>query len=447
MRLKLFQLFKEDNFLSLGGNLVLAIFGFGVFALLARILDTNSFAEWVLFISGGSFVEMFRFGLTNNGLIRYLSGASEENSKRLIGSNVIIGFAISIAISFVLILVNTIFHDSIEQSPYRLFFNWYPLLVFLNLPWNNALVVLQARMDYTKMLIIKTLNSGLFFIIVLLSSFLIQLTIDELIWFLLGINLLTSILTIVKGWDGMKLIRKAHKDTSRQLLNFGKFSVFTLLGSNLLKNADIIIISLSPLGSAAVALYSIPLKLLEIIQIPLRSFTATAFPKMSKASLRGDKSQLAFLFNTYTGALFYLFVFIGLFFYVFAKELVVLVSGQQYLNIEVIGFDIVLIVKILAVYAILLPLDRMTGIGLDSINKPNINAIKVAFMVVTNVLGDLVAVFVFGSLVGVAIFTLVFTGIGIVLGFYFLKKEIKFSPNSLILSANNFYLLLKQKLA
>jgi O-antigen/teichoic acid export membrane protein len=52
--------------------------------------------------------------------------------------------------------------------------------------------------------------------------------------------------------------------------------------TNLLRSADTLIISLSPMGSAAVALYSIPLKLTELQQIPLRSFVATAFPKMSK---------------------------------------------------------------------------------------------------------------------------------------------------------------------
>ncbi|WP_431159515.1 hypothetical protein, partial [Winogradskyella poriferorum] len=68
---------------------------------------------------------------------------------------------------------------------------------------------------------------------------------------------------------------------------FEKYSTFRLIGTNLLRNADILIIIISPFGSNAVALFTIPLKLTEIQQIPLRSFRATAFPKMSKASLEG----------------------------------------------------------------------------------------------------------------------------------------------------------------
>ena len=44
------KIIKEDNFLSLAGNLILAILGFAGFALLARDLDTDSFAKWVLFL-------------------------------------------------------------------------------------------------------------------------------------------------------------------------------------------------------------------------------------------------------------------------------------------------------------------------------------------------------------------------------------------------------------
>ena len=47
-------------------------------------------------------------------------------------------------------------------------------------------------------------------------------------------------------------------------LNFGKYSTFTLIGTNLLRNADVLIISVSPFGSSAVALFSIPLKLTEL---------------------------------------------------------------------------------------------------------------------------------------------------------------------------------------
>ena len=431
---------REDNFLSLTGNLVIAILGISGFALLARSLSLDVFGEWVLFVTGGSFVEMFRFGITNTGLIRFLSGADAGSRTKLIGSNALIGLGATVLIAIILVFCYTMFNEVIINSGYNLFFKWYPILAFVNLPWNNALVVLQADRKYDKILIIKSINSGLFFLVVLVHFFFIEMELNELVIALLIINAITSLVSITLGWDGTKYITQASSDTNKTLLNFGKYTTFTLIGSNLLRSADTVIISLSPMGSAAVALYSIPLKLTELQQIPLRSFVATAFPKMSKASVQGNVKEVKALFYSYSGALTYLFVIISLVTFVFADYLVLILSGEQYLKVDpVTGFNVADIVRVFSVYGLLLPIDRMTGIGLDSINKPNINAIKVFIMVAANVIGDFIAIFIFESLMLVAVASIVFTLIGIWMGMYFLNKELKLSYREIFSSGIEFY--------
>ncbi len=441
------KIVKEDNFLSLAGNVVIALLGISGFALLARSLSIEVFGEWVLFITGGSFVEMFRFGITNTGLIRFLSGADESSRNKLIGSNALIGLGATVGIAAILLFCNTVFKDSISNSGYHLFFKWYPLLAFLNLPWNNALVVLQADRKYGKILIIKSVNSGLFFLTILVNFFFLKMSLNELVIALLIINAFTSFITIILGWDGTKLITKATSVTNRTLLDFGKYTTFTLIGSNLLRSADTLILSLSPLGNEAVALYSIPLKLTELQQIPLRSFVATAFPKMSKASVQGRVNEVKELFYTYSGALTYLFVLMSLGTFVFAEFLVLILSGEQYLKVDpVTGFNVVNIVRVFSIYGLLLPIDRMTGIGLDSINKPNINAIKVFVMVAANVIGDFIAIFVFESLILVAVASIIFTLVGIWMGMYFLNKELSLSYKEIFISGIEFYKNLKNKI-
>lgn len=437
---KLKKIVREDNFLSLTGNMVIAILGIAGFALLTRSLSLEIFGEWVLFITAGSFVEMFRFGITNTGLIRYLSGADDTSRVKLIGSNALIGFGATVFIAIVLIVCNIIFNEAISNSGYNLFFKWYPVLAFLNLPWNNALVVLQADRKYGKILAIKAINSGFFFLVLLVNFFFLDLTLTELVFAILIINAFTSLICIIAGWDGTKHITSATVETNKTLLNFGKYTTFTLIGTNLLRSADVLIISLSPLGNAAVALYSIPLKLTELQQIPLRSFVATAFPKMSKASVHHKIDEVKDLFYSYAGALTYLFVFISLFTFVFAEFFVFLLSGNQYLKTDpVTGFNVVDIVRVFSIYGLLLPIDRMTGIGLDSINKPNINALKVFFMVLANVIGDLIAIFIFKSLLLVAVASILFTLIGIWMGMYFLDKELTLSYKEIFSSGIKFY--------
>lgn len=440
MQKRLLHIIREENFLSLAGNLVIALFGIAGFALLARILKVEEFGKWVLFISAGSFIEMLRFGITSTGLIRFLSGAEKEVRKQLIGSNALIGSISTIAIAVILVSCNILFRHPIQQSGYHLFFLWYPLLAFLNLPWNIALVVLQADRMYGKILLLKSINSVAFFLVLLLNFCFFKMDLTEIVWCLLIINTITSLVSMLAGWDGIKQLSKATKDTNRQLFHFGKYTTFTLIGTNLLRSADALIISLSPLGSAAVALYSIPLKLTELQQIPLRSFTATAFPKMSKASLQGKTDDVREYFYTYSGAITYLFVFVSLFTFVFAEQFVWILAGEQYLSTDpVTGFNVVSIVRVFSLYGLLLPIDRMTGIGLDSINKPQINALKVLFMVVANVAGDIIAVFLFKSLILVAVSSILFTIVGIYTGMYFLNKEINLEYKEIFIKGKIFY--------
>jgi O-antigen/teichoic acid export membrane protein len=444
---KLKNIIKEDNFLSLSGNLVIAILGIAGFAILARTLSVALFGEWVLFIAAGSFIEMFRFGITNTGLIRYLSGADDSTRISLTGSNAVISLSSTVVIALVLISCNFFFHQSIQNSGYQLFFTWYPLLAFVNLPWNNALVVLQAGRKYGKILLLKALNSGSFFIVVLVNYYFLKMSLTELVTAMLIINAVTSAVSLIAGWDGLKYIFKASRESSKTLLHFGKYTTFTLVGTNLLRSADTFIISLSPLGNAAVALYSIPLKLTELQQIPLRSFAATAFPKMSKASLQEKTDEVRALFYSYAGALTYLFVFVSLFTFVFADFFVLFLAGKQYVQTDpVTGFNAVSIVRVFSIYGLLLPIDRMTGIGLDSINKPNINALKVFFMVVANIAGDIVAIFFFKSLILVAVSSILFTIVGIWLGMYFLNKELNLRFSEIFSAGIQFYKSIFNKL-
>ena len=67
MKVALKKLIREDNFLSLTGNLTISFFGIAGFALLTRTFQVDLFGQWVLYVATGTFIEMFRFGITNTG--------------------------------------------------------------------------------------------------------------------------------------------------------------------------------------------------------------------------------------------------------------------------------------------------------------------------------------------------------------------------------------------
>jgi O-antigen/teichoic acid export membrane protein len=431
---------SEANFLSLTGNMCISLFGFAGFALLVRSYPPEMFGRWVLYIASAALVDMFRFGITTTAVIRFLSGSKEEDWQRLVGSFILIVLIASTGIAAIVWACQLAFPVPIAHAGYDLFFTWYPLMMLTNLPFNTATVILQAELKFGKILLINSIYSVGFFFVVLMNFLFFRMNLTQVVLAQLAINLVASAICLIYGWDGLKYLRKASRQTNKILLDFGKYTTFTLIGTNLLRSADTLIISLSPMGTAAVALYSIPMKLVELQQIPLRSFVATAFPKMSKVSLLGKVQEVRNLFYTYSGAMTYLFAGISLITFVFAEYLVMILGGHRYLGTDpATGASTVMIVRIFSIYGLLLPIERMTGIGLDSVNRPDRNFQKVLYMTIANVIGDLVAVFVFKSLAGVAIGSILFTLLGVGIGFYFLDKEIGLIPKKIFSSGFNFY--------
>ncbi len=422
------KLLKNNNILSLASNAGVAGFRLFTFMLLARYFTKTDFGEWVLFLSASGLVEMVRYGVTRTAMVRYLSGSEPAERKILIGSNWTIGLIFSVIVALLLVGILLLFPQMVRNSGYHLFFVWYPLMSFVNLPFNNALTILQSQQRFASILLLNAFTYGTFFIFVLINFIVLKISLNGVVMVYLGIFALSSLIALFKGWDGLKYLTRTSRKAIHKILNFGKYSLGTLMGSNLLKNADTIIIGLSPLGTEAVALYSIPLKLTELLEIPLRSFSATAFPRISKASMQNKLPEVRRLFYSYSGTTTLMFIPAAAVFILFAPFFIKILGGAKYLDTSVT----MVVFQLFAIYSVLAPLEKFGGIALDSINKPRKNFYKVMAMALLNVIGDLVAVFYFNSLIAVAAVTILFTIFGQLMGWYFLKAELNITVREFI---------------
>ena len=304
-----------------------------------------------------------------------------------------------------------------------LFLKWYLLLALANLSWNNALSLFQAEQRFLIMLIVQAINLLVFAVFLAVNLLFLHLDLVIIVVVHLITNIFSSLYCTINKWDGLAYINKAGKEFQVKLLDFGKFSMGILIGSSLLKSADMFIIGLNPvLGSTGITIYAIPLKLTDLLGIPLRAFTITAYPKMAQMHKNGNLGELRRIFYSYTGVITLLFIPVALFGYLFPGPLVLFLGGSEYKDSLPL---LITIFRIFTLYTLFLPYDRFTGVLLDSINRPKLNLYKVIVMAAANVIGDLIGVFVFNSLEVVAIVTVVFTIIGIWIGNHYLAKEIQ----------------------
>jgi O-antigen/teichoic acid export membrane protein len=190
----------------------------------------------------------------------------------------------------------------------------------------------------------------------------------------------------------------------------------TLLGSNLLRSSDTFIIGSSILGSGGVAIFNVPSRILEVVEMPLRSFAVTALPQFAKQFADKNYEALRFEFEKKAGMVFFLLLPIAIICFVFADWVVLLIGGTGY-------SESANILRFFASYMAILPLDKFSGVMLDTINKPHLNFYKVGIQLFVNIVGDYLAILIFGNLESVALVSTLTFIAGMIFGYYQLNKH------------------------
>jgi O-antigen/teichoic acid export membrane protein len=227
------------------------------------------------------------------------------------------------------------------------------------------------------------------------------------------------------GWAGFRYFFSYTRSVVIDIFHFGKFSMGTLLGSNLLRSSDTFIIGLSTLGKEGVAKFNVPARLLEIVEMPLRSFAVTALPQFARQYADGNYEALKYEFERKAGMVFYLLFPISLICLIFADYIVLLIGGEGYA-------DAALTLRFFASYMAILPLDKFSGVMLDTINKPNLNFYKILIMLFVNISGDFIAIALFGNVESVAVASTATFLAGMIYGYIQLKKHMNISFRNLL---------------
>lgn len=411
---------NSSNLHSLIGNISYAGFSMVLFIMLARFTDKELYGRWVIFITALGLLDMLRVGLAGTGSIRYISTHEGEKRNHAIGTAYHLNILTTVAISLLFIPAYFVLEPLAADNYYLPVLLFYPLCSFASLPHMQATNYSQGIMNFRNVMIIRSAVG--FFNLLCMGLYI--LFFDENLTGLILMyslsDLAVSLFTSVKGWDGWQNLKYFKRAILKELLHFGKYSTAISIGSSLLRSSDTFIISLSAaLGAPAVAIYAIPMKLVEMIEIPLRSFAATAFPRFSASF--NEKSELFVRnFNTYLSYSVLMLIPVVIILPLISEWVLLFFGGQQYINAIDTQKNILFIIVF---YILLLPFDRFIGVGLMAINKPELNFYKLLIMLLLNIAFNLIAVFVYQSLELVALATILFSAIGVLTGWQMLVKH------------------------
>jgi O-antigen/teichoic acid export membrane protein len=405
--------------LSLASNAVMPVVGMVTISLLARSMSVEDFGDWSFFLITFTLANLTRSGFLQTSLVKFYAGASKDQAETVAGSTWFLGFIITAALGFLSFIAFIFYHG---HQTTEITIKWFAIIYFSTLPSSVALWILQAEERFDRIFLLQLIWQGCFLLFIITLMILHQATFQVIIYAYFLSVVITSLVSIFTGWAKFMSIRNRSWESIKQLANFGKFSIGTSVSSYLLRSSDNFIIKFMFINPAFVGIYYLPQRLMEVIEIPLRSFIATAMPAMSAAVNRDDKNYITYILKKYAGILTILIIPVSLASILFADLIISLLGGHQYLNTNAAN-----IFRIFMCFALLLPVDRFFGITLDMLNKPKINMIKVVIMLVVNVVGDFVGIYFFHSLYAVAVASIFTFLAGVIYGYWVLRKYLNFT--------------------
>lgn len=411
----LFNLFKSKYILSLASNGINAVVGMITLSILFRFLSQEDMGNWGFFLTVLLLVDTFRSGFLSTAFVKFYSGSVEERKNEIIGSTWFI--AIVITLFFMVINIPAYFLSlRIKDTSITLFLQFFSLNYLLSLPFFVSNCILQGKQRFDRLLVLNFSNQGCFLALLLVVIFLNKINIHTVLYCYLSANFISSAVALICGWTDIRKLKFRTRIGITQMYHFGKFSVGTNLSATLLNSADAFIIKLF-LGPAYLAIYNAGTKLMQIVEIPLRSFVFTAMPALSAYFNSDLKTELLQVMKKNIGLITFIFMpllFLG---FVFADYAILILGGTKYVNTEAPN-----ILRIFMLISVLYPAERFFALTLDIIHLPKINFFKVMLMVVVTVATDLLAIKLTGSIYGVAAASILSTLTGLLIGYYALNK-------------------------
>ena len=411
---------KNDLF-SLLGNLSSAAFGFLTFISIVRFTNNELFGRWIIYITIATLLDMFRTGLTGTACIRLMAGETDNKAKQKIFKTANqIALLLTVVISVFFFSMWLILNKNSHINYYTPILLYYPILALANFPFHQLLIYSQAKMNFKFYFKLKGLQSLFFLIVTLFYITIFQPSVNGLIITHIISFALISICLLFSQHKKLSVFGRINKTTRKLILGFGKYATASYIGSNLLRSADTIMLSAAAsMGAEAVAILAIPMKFVEIVEIPLRSFTTSAYPKLALA-IKNNTEIFNRILKSYIFRLSMLIIPASMLLLIFSK------TALQLLGTSPNSDAFVLQQKLTAVicfYILLLPFDRFLGVSLFALNKPHLNFMKIFIMLLANVILNIIAIYIFKSLLLVTAGTVIFTIVGIIVGFRLTAKQ------------------------
>ncbi len=408
------KLLNNPTLLSLGMNGGSALLGLLSFAFISRVLEANAFGEWVLLLTVYSMLDLIRNGIVQNAFIKQLASTRGANKTGVYGAALQVNVQVSTGLSVLCTAAWLALLLSDWWIEYQSYLLMLALWMMLSALYQFTQWAILAFSNFQRLAILRLIQPALFLLLIVVYHEHITDVVRLALLYAAALGV-GSFWALVSGWLWVKTWKRGNRQLRRKIREFGKYSMGTMLASHLLRSSDTFLIGWL-MGTSAVGIYAVAFKFIELLEMPLRSFVQVFIPKMAKLSEKSGEAA-AKLYISYGKVLSIGFLPVIAAMVLFPELLVKLIGGEGFLASA-------LVLQALAIFTAVLPFDRLSGVSLDMINKPQLNLVKVLIMLTVNIVGDCIAILYFDSLVGVALVSTATFLTGLLFGNAILRKHL-----------------------
>ncbi len=417
--------FNNKHFLALASNGIIAVMAFVQMGFIYRKMEMDDVGRWFFFLSIVGIAESIRSGFLGTATIKFYAGTEPKRGATVLGSVWDLALAITGALALADAGLLT-FLKFIHDKELALATKWFGITIISSLPYTLTFWILMADERYDKILWLKLVNNGSMLLTIIVCVLMHKMTLEALLWINFLTNILTSLVALVFGFSQVKTITHRTRDCILEIFHFGKFNVGTTFIANLLNNVDVFVLKFM-LGPTAVAIYNIPLKFMQLVEIPLRSFAGTGMSGMAIAYNNNNIGRVKYILTKYSGMIAIAFIPMAVVTFFVADQAIYLIGGAKYAGTEAAN-----LFRLFMLFSVLSPIDRFNGVTLDVIHKPDVNLYKTILMLVVNVSADFIGITIFKNMYGVAFGSISTVLAGLIFGYFMLRKYISYTLGEIV---------------
>ena len=412
-------------------NLAGVVFGTGSFFLLVRILSTHDYGVWALYMTTVTILNILRDGLIKSALIKFLSGAQDQDKPKIMTAALHINIAISLfCVSLIFVFGNLLanYLNAPEMvSLLYLFSAVYILNGFLT-QFNS---VEQANLQFKGVFISNIAFQAVYFSFVLYCFvFKIELNLYYLVLVQILGSVVSALLAYLHTRSFLNFAQGFHLQWVKKMLHYSKYSSGTSISSILSGTLDQWMLG-NMMTPAASGVFNIAVRIVNLFNIPVNAVASIVFPQSALRIQTEGKDSIRYLYEKSVGTILAILIPGLIFVYAFPELILFLLAGDKYTN----AVDLL---RVTLLYCLLVPFGSQFGTILDSIGKTKTTFYIVLITASTNLTLNYFFIKSLG-LIGAAYATLISNIIGFVIAQIILNKELGVKFYHAFVYAYRFY--------